>query len=72
MPEGAIRTDQGEKHVFVVDDQNRAVYRRVVLGATHDHLRIIEQGLQPSERVIINGLHRVRPGSLVEDHEASP
>ena len=42
------------------------VSRPISLGALHDGLRVIEEGVQPGERVIVNGLLQVRPGITVE------
>ena len=42
------------------------VSRPVRVGALHDGLRAIEDGLKPGERVIVNGLQQVRPGVTVE------
>lgn len=66
VTERAIGTDQGEKYVYVVDKQNKVSYRRVTLGLRFDGLRAIENGLQPGERVVVNGLQRVRPGIEVK------
>jgi multidrug efflux pump subunit AcrA (membrane-fusion protein) len=65
VPEEAVGTDQGRKFVYVVDDQNRAVLRRVRVGRPHDGLRVIEDGLQPEERVIVGGTKRLRPDQTV-------
>jgi hypothetical protein len=54
------------KIVFVVDGDNKVVARTVRLGALHDGLRAVEEGLKPGERVIVNGLQQVRPGASVE------
>jgi len=62
----AIDTDQGQKIVYVVNDKNEVVSRPISLGALHDGLRVIEEGVQPGERVIVNGLLQVRPGLTVE------
>ncbi len=62
----AIDTDQGQKVVYVVDHDNKVDSRPVRLGAAHDGLRAIEGGLSPGDRVIVNGLQRVRPGVTVE------
>ena len=62
----AIDTDQGQKIVYVVDTDNKVVSRTVHLGALHDGLREITDGLKPGERVIVNGLQQVRPGITVE------
>jgi len=65
VTERAIGTDQGQKFVYVVDDKNEVVFRPVQLGAMHDGLRVIAEGVNAGERVIIDGLQRVRPGSVV-------
>ena len=61
----AIGTDQSQKFVYVVDAANKVVYRPVKIGRLTDGLRIVLQGLQPGESVIVNGLQRVRPGVIV-------
>jgi RND family efflux transporter MFP subunit len=62
----ALDTDQGQKIVYVVDPDNKVVSRPVWLGALHDGLREITEGLKPGERVIVNGLQQVRAGITVE------
>jgi multidrug efflux system membrane fusion protein len=63
--ERAVGTDQNKKFVMVVGADNKAAYREVTLGASVDGLRVVTAGLQPDERIVVNGLQRVRPGSLV-------
>jgi RND family efflux transporter MFP subunit len=62
----ALDNDQGQKVLYVVNDNNKVVSHPVRLGALHDGLREITDGLKPGERVIINGLQQVRPGATVE------
>jgi RND family efflux transporter MFP subunit len=62
----ALDTDQGQKVVYVVDKNNQVVSRPVRLGAIHDGLREITDGVKSGERVIVNGLQQVRPGITVE------
>jgi RND family efflux transporter MFP subunit len=62
----ALDTDQGQKIVYVVDNDTKVVARPVRLGALHDGLREVTDGLKPGERVIVNGLQQVRPGIAVE------
>lgn len=62
----AIDTDQGQKIVYVVDKENKVVSRPVRLGALHDGLREIIDGVKPGERLVVNGLQQVRPGMTVE------
>src|SRR5216684_661571 len=62
----ALDTDQGQKILYVVDTNNKVVSRPVRLGALHDGLRVITDGVKPGERVIVKGLQQVRPGVTVE------
>ncbi len=63
--DAAIGTDQDRKFVLVVGPGDSLVYRPVVAGRLVDGLRIIDSGLQPNEKVVVNGLMRVRPGMKV-------
>lgn len=63
--ERAVGTDQNKKFVLVVGADNKAAYREVTLGASVNGLRIVKEGLVANERIIVNGLQRVRPGALV-------
>ena len=62
----AIGTDQGQKYVYVVDKDNKVAYHRVKLGQIFDGLQAIEDGLKPGERVVVDGLQRIRPGVVVK------
>jgi multidrug efflux system membrane fusion protein len=64
--DSAIGTDQDKKFVLVVTPQDRAEYREVQLGNQQDGLRVITKGLKPGERIVVNGLQRVRPGESVK------
>ena len=63
--DAAIGTDQDRKFVLVVGPGDSLTYRPVVPGRLVDGLRIIDSGVQPGERVVVNGLMRVRPGMKV-------
>jgi RND family efflux transporter MFP subunit len=63
--DAAIGTDQDRKFVLVVGPGDTLVYRPIVPGRLSDGLRIVSSGLQPKDRVVINGLMRVRPGMPV-------
>jgi len=65
VEERAIGTDQDKRFVLVVDDANKTAYRRVSLGASQGNLRVITSGLKAGERIVVNGLQRVRPGDTV-------
>ncbi|CAM2156942.1 membrane fusion protein, multidrug efflux system [Pararobbsia alpina] len=71
IDDAAVGTDQDKKYVFVVDKDNRVQYREVELGTMHDSLRVITRGLQPGERIVVNGLQRVRPDDVVSVNSVS-
>jgi membrane fusion protein, multidrug efflux system len=71
ISERAVGTDQNKKFVLVVDAENKTVYREVFLGAAVEGMRIVASGLEPGERIVVNGLQRVRPGTLVAPQTAS-
>jgi membrane fusion protein, multidrug efflux system len=61
----AIGSDQGLKFAYVLDDGNKAQYRRITTGALQpDGLRVVG-GLRPDDRVVVGGLQQVRPGMEV-------
>jgi multidrug efflux pump subunit AcrA (membrane-fusion protein) len=62
----ALDTDQGQKVVYVVNQDKQAVSRPVHLGALYDGLREITDGLKPGEQVIVSGLQKARAGVTVE------
>jgi RND family efflux transporter MFP subunit len=61
----AVGTDQSQKFIYVIDSHNTVSYRKVTLGRLAEGLRIVVTGLAPDERVVVNGLQRVHPGSVV-------
>jgi len=66
VTERAIGTDQGQKYVFVVGKDNKVTYRRVTLGLLFNGLQAVEEGLKADDRVVVNGLQRIRPGMEVK------
>jgi RND family efflux transporter MFP subunit len=73
IPEQALGTDQGRKYLYVVDDKNIAQYRPVAVGSTFgEGMRVVTEGLKPDDRVVVNGLQRVRPGNPVTPKPAPP
>jgi multidrug efflux pump subunit AcrA (membrane-fusion protein) len=75
LPDAAIGTEQIKKYVLVVDGENKAVMKYVTLGQlTDDNLRVIKDGIDANDRVVVNGLMRARPGQKVDPQEkgASP
>jgi membrane fusion protein, multidrug efflux system len=67
----AIGTEQARKLVYVVDADNVARQRYVTLGALVGDLRVIKEGLAADDRVVVNGLMRVRNGQKVTPEEES-
>ncbi|MFD2265182.1 efflux RND transporter periplasmic adaptor subunit [Lacibacterium aquatile] len=65
ISERAVGTDQDKKFVMVVGEDNKATYREITLGAPVDGLRIVTRGLKPGEKIVVNGLQRIRPGVTV-------
>ena len=63
--ERAVGTDQSKQFVLVVGADDKAAYREVTLGQSVDGLRIVTSGLKANERIVVNGLQRVRPGAQV-------
>lgn len=68
VDDSAISTDQAKKFVLVVDAANRVHYREVTLGNMQEGLRVITSGLHPGERIVVNGIQRVRPEDIVQAH----
>jgi RND family efflux transporter MFP subunit len=66
ISERALGSDQGQRYVFVVGEDNKVVQRPVEVGPLRDGLRVIRSGVKVGEWVIVNGLQRVREGSIVE------
>jgi multidrug efflux system membrane fusion protein len=61
-----VDTDQGQKVVYVVNGENVVDKRPVQLGRLHDGMREILSGVKPTERVVVDGIQRVRSGVTVD------
>lgn len=71
IPERAIGTDQGQRYVLIVKDDNSTERRNVELGVRQGGgLRIVESGVAAGDRVIVEGIQRVRPPAPVEPVDA--
>ncbi len=73
IPRAAVLTDQGGDYVFVVGADNRAQQRRIELAPSSPSpaLAVVSSGLVEGERVILEGVQRVRPGQLVSPAPAA-
>lgn len=65
----AIGSDQTGLYVLVVGSDDSVEKRNVVMGRLTDGMRVIEEGVGPDDRVVVNGLQRARPGAKVAPTE---
>jgi RND family efflux transporter MFP subunit len=72
VPEEALVSNQGEKLLYVVNEKNEVVERRVKVGPQEGTLRVIEAGVAAADRVITKGQQRVRPGVQVNPRADGP
>ncbi|HEY1192116.1 MAG TPA: efflux RND transporter periplasmic adaptor subunit, partial [Gemmata sp.] len=71
IPEKAIGTDQGQKFVYVVNEKKEVERRNVRVGQQYGQLRAIENGtVKAGDRLIVDGMLRVRPGAEVNPKPA--
>ncbi len=70
VAEDAVGSDQSKRFVFVVTPGHKADYREVALGQEMDGKRVVLSGLHSGEKIIIDGVQRVQPGTLVDPHLA--
>ena len=69
VSERAVATDQAQKYVLTVTSTNTVAYQPVTLGPAIDGMRIVRSGLAAGDRIVVNGLQRVRPGMPVSPQE---
>ena len=69
VPDAAIGTEQVRKFVLTVGPDDTTVQKYVTLGPLEGNLRIIKDGLKSDDRVVVNGLARVRPRQKVTPQE---
>ncbi len=65
VPQRCLMEIQGRYSVYVVGDSNRVEMRAVTVGPKYHNFRVISQGLEGGERIIYEGLQKVRPGVVV-------
>jgi len=62
VPDEAVGTDQGQKFLYVVNGKNVVEYKLVKLGPISGGLRVVREGIAPTDWVVVNGLMSIRPG----------
>ena len=65
VPQSAVLLDQAGRYVLLVDDANKVEQRRVVTGPEQGTHIVVAEGLKAGERVIVEGIQKVRPGQTV-------
>jgi multidrug efflux system membrane fusion protein len=65
----AVGTDQARKYVLTLTSSNTVAYQPIQLGPEVDGRRIVREGLRPGDKIVVNGLQRVRPGMSVAPQE---
>ena len=72
VEERALGTDQDQKFVFTLTPTNTVQYRAVKLGPALEGKRIVRSGLDSTDKVVVNGVQRVHPGSVVDPQTEGP
>jgi RND family efflux transporter MFP subunit len=70
--EEALQSDQGQRFLWVLDDDDKATYRQVKIGKQTGGKRVILEGLKTSDRVIVKGVQRVRRNKKVTPELLEP
>ena len=65
IDDGAIATDQDRKYVYVIGDDNKVQYRAIKIGAQVEGLRLVDEGLNPEDKIVVSGMQRVHPDATV-------
>jgi membrane fusion protein (multidrug efflux system) len=65
VPESAVAIDQTGPYVFVVGEDDKVAQRRLRLGARREGLAVVEDGIKPGDRVVVQGQQRIRAGMTV-------
>jgi membrane fusion protein (multidrug efflux system) len=71
VPQRAVAELQNLYSVAVVGEGNKVAFRNVKVGPRVDGLWVIEEGLKPGEKVVVEGLQRLRDGAVVSPKPAA-
>ena len=72
VPQASLQVDQAGPYVLVVGGDDKVEARRVTLGDVEGEQVVVESGLNEGERIIVEGIQKVRPGMTVAVSEAQP
>jgi len=72
IPQVALQVDQSGYYVLVVDDHHKVELRRVKTGPNLDTDVVITSGLREGDKVIVDGIQKVRPGQIVQEASLEP
>jgi membrane fusion protein (multidrug efflux system) len=72
VPQASLQLDQAGPYVLVVGGDNKVEARRITLGAVDGTQVVVQKGLQTGDKVIVEGIQKVRPGMAVTASEAAP
>jgi membrane fusion protein (multidrug efflux system) len=67
IPQAALQIDQSGYYALVVDDQHKVEERHIQIGPNRDTDVVVSSGLYEGEKVIVDGVQKVRPGQVVQD-----
>jgi membrane fusion protein (multidrug efflux system) len=67
VPQAALQVDQSGYYVLVVSDQHKVDQRRVQTGPQRGTDVVVVSGVREGEKVIVDGIQKVRPGQVVQD-----
>ena len=72
VPQRAVQELQNLRNVIVVGSDNKIQNRTITVGPKVDDLWVVESGVNPGDRVVVEGLQRLRPGLVVTPRNAHP
>ena len=72
VPQSALQVDQSGYYVLVVNDQHKVEQRRVQTGPQRGTDVVVTSGVKQGEKVIVDGIQKVRPGQVVQETVLQP
>ncbi|KAF9660012.1 efflux RND transporter periplasmic adaptor subunit [Tenacibaculum mesophilum] len=72
IPEDIIGTNQSLRYVYVLGENNIVTSKNIILGPLHSNgFRIVREGLLETDKLIINNIQKIRPGTVVTPVETN-